>query len=247
MTITASTTSSNNTALTAAQLAASNGTGAANSTSGGSSNGSAASALGQLSSNYSTFLTLLTTQLQNQDPSSPMDSNQFTTELVQFSGVEQQINTNNALSQLISLTQAGNVSQASAMLGSTVTATASQLPLQNGKATLNFTAPSAEPINIIVSDSTGKAVYDASVNATAGNNTWTWDGTDANGSTLPDGAYNVSVTNTPANGTAIAVPFTITGTATSLDSTSNNLMLNLGAVSVPFSSVTSVNRANTSG
>ena len=245
MSITPSNTTSTNTALTAAQLAASNGTGTGNNAAGGSGSGSAASALGQLSSNYSTFLTLLTTQLKNQDPSSPMDSNQFTTELVQFSGVEQQINTNSNLSQLISLAQAANVSQASAMLGSAVTATANQLPLQNGKATLNFTAPSAEPVNIIISEPSGKAVYDASLNATAGKNTWNWDGTDASGNTLPDGAYNVSLTNTPASGTATPIPFSITGTATSLDSTSNNLMLNLGAVSVPFSSITSVNRPNT--
>ena len=61
------------------------------------------SALGQLSGNFSDFLTMLMTQLKNQDPSSPMDANQFTSELVQFSSVEQQINTNGNLTQLIQL------------------------------------------------------------------------------------------------------------------------------------------------
>lgn len=228
------------TTLTPAQLAASNGT--STSTSSSSSSATASSALGSLTSNYSDFLSLLTTQLQNQDPTSPMDSSQFTTELVQFSGVEQQINTNTNLAQLVSLTQAGNISQASSMLGATVTATATQLPLQNGNATLAFTAPSAEPVSIAVTDANGDNLYDASVNASAGANNWTWNGTDSNGDTLPDGAYNVAITGTAADGSATALPFTVTGTATSVDSTANNLTLNLGAVNVPFSAITSVNR-----
>ena len=61
-------------------------------------------AMKQLSGNFSTFLTLLTTQLKNQDPTSPLDTNQFTSQLVQFASVEQQINTNRSLGQLINLT-----------------------------------------------------------------------------------------------------------------------------------------------
>jgi flagellar basal-body rod modification protein FlgD len=175
-----------------------------------------------------------------------MDSSQFTTELVQFSGVEQQINTNTNLAQLVSLTQAGNITQASSMLGATVSATSTQLPLQNGSAGLSFTAPSAEPVTIAITDANGDNLYDASVNASAGANDWTWNGTDSSGQTLPDGAYNVAVTSTAADGTATALPFTVSGTATSVDSQSNNLMLNLGAVSVPFTAITSVNRPITS-
>ena len=78
-------------------------------------------ALNSLSANFGDFLKMLMTQLQNQDPTSPMDTNQFTTELVQFSSVEQQINTNTSLTQLIQLTQAGEVMQASAMTGKQVT------------------------------------------------------------------------------------------------------------------------------
>ena len=75
---------------------------------------------------------MLMTQLQNQDPTSPMDTNQFTSELVQFSSVEQQINTNTSLTQLIQLTQGGEVMQASAMTGKQVTASSDHVPLQNG-------------------------------------------------------------------------------------------------------------------
>ena len=85
-----------------------------------------------LSSNFNDFLSMLMTQLQNQDPTSPMDTNQFTSELVQFSSVEQQINTNTSLTQLIQLTQAGEVMQASAMTGKQVTVSSDHVPLQNG-------------------------------------------------------------------------------------------------------------------
>ena len=90
-------------------------------------------ALTSLSSNFNDFLKMLMTQLQNQDPTSPMDTNQFTSELVQFSSVEQQINTNTSLTQLIQLTQAGEVMQASAMTGKKVTVSSDHVPLQNGQ------------------------------------------------------------------------------------------------------------------
>src|ERR1700710_1432957 len=107
-----------------------------------------ASPMASLSSNFGNFLNLLMTQLKNQDPTSPMDANSFTTELVQFSGVEQQINTNASLTQLIQLTQAADVTQSSSLLGKQVTVQSSQIPLQNSKGTLNFTVPTAESVSI---------------------------------------------------------------------------------------------------
>src|ERR1700757_4750094 len=102
-------------------------------------------ALGSLSDNFTSFLSLLMTQLQNQDPTSPLDSNQFTSELVQFTSVEQQIDTNSDLTQLIQLTQASQVEQSAAMVGKPVTVTSSQLSLQDGTAAINFNTPAAEP------------------------------------------------------------------------------------------------------
>ena len=94
---------------------------------------SGSAAMGALSGNFSNFLSLLMTQLQNQDPTSPLDTNQFTSELVQFSSVEQQIKTNTGLTQLIQLTQAGEVMQSSSMLGRQVTVNSDHVPLQNGQ------------------------------------------------------------------------------------------------------------------
>jgi hypothetical protein len=86
-----------------------------------STTSAAANAQKSLSGNFETFLTLLTTQLKNQDPLSPMDSNQFTQQLVQFSQVEQQINSNKNLESLIALTKSQSATSAVSYLGKTLT------------------------------------------------------------------------------------------------------------------------------
>src|SRR6266699_6639243 len=87
-----------------------------------------------LGSNLDTFLTLLTTQLKNQDPTSPMDTNQFTQQLVEFSGVEQQINTNENLQALITLQTSSEAIAALPMVGKTIQYNESTAPLSNGQA-----------------------------------------------------------------------------------------------------------------
>src|SRR6202162_6681273 len=88
----------------------------------------------QLAGNFNTFLTLLTTQLQNQDPLSPLDTNQFTQQLVQFASVEQQINMNTSLSTLISLQQTAQATSALGFLGATVVVSGNFAQLVNGQA-----------------------------------------------------------------------------------------------------------------
>src|SRR5437588_2979972 len=87
-----------------------------------------------LAGNFQTFLTLLTTQLKNQNPLDPLDTNQFTQQLVQFAGVEQQINMNTQLQSLVSLQQTAQNSQALGFVGKTVTVKGTTAPLTNGQA-----------------------------------------------------------------------------------------------------------------
>src|SRR5580658_4970195 len=223
----------------AAAAAAAAKTNSSSSTS-GSASASAPNPLVALSSNFNDFLQMLMTQLQNQDPTSPMDTNAFTTELVQFSGVEQQINTNSSLTQLIQLTQAGETMQGTSMTGKEVTVQSSQIAVQNGSGTLNFSDPTAGPVAVAITNSAGQQLYGTTVNATAGNNTWTWNGETNSGSQLPDGAYNAAVVSGNANGSTTTLPFTVTGTATGVQSLSSGMQLNIGALSVPFSAVQSV-------
>src|SRR5579875_2961590 len=144
-------------ASVAAQQASS--TGAAQS----SSSSTGQNPLDQLSGNFQNFLQMLMTQLQNQDPTNPLDTNEFTSELVEFSGVEQQINTNNSLNQLIALNQAGEIIQGSALAGKQVSVQSTQIPLQDGSGSLSFTAPSAEPVLIQITNAAGQTVRTALV------------------------------------------------------------------------------------
>jgi flagellar basal-body rod modification protein FlgD len=228
----------------AEQLAAANALSTSASSSGSSSTGSASSSLGtnalqSLAGNFNQFLSLLTTQLQNQDPTSPMDTNQFTEELVQFTGVQQSVETNSNLSQLISLTQGSEVLQSANITGDSVTVTSPQLALQSGQGTISFNAPSDETVQVAIANSSGQTVLDTSISATAGSNSWTWNGQDNNGNQLADGAYGIAL-ETGASGASAPVTFSVLGTATGLQNSSSGLQLDVGALQLPVSALQSV-------
>src|SRR3954447_25493927 len=95
-----------------------------------------------LASNFTTFLTLLTTQLKNQNPLDPLDTNQFTQQLVQFAGVEQQLKTNDELSSLIAAQQATQSTQALSFVGRTAVVDGTTTSLDKSSATWNLNIPS---------------------------------------------------------------------------------------------------------
>src|SRR6185503_3409362 len=94
-----------------------------------------------LSSNYDMFLKLLTAQLQNQDPLSPMDSNQFTQQLVMYSQVEQQLTTNDNLSSLIALQKSAAGANAVSYLGRTAFTQGADTSLADGAANWRCSLP----------------------------------------------------------------------------------------------------------
>ncbi len=207
------------------------------STSAASTNGNA---LSTLSGNFQNFLGLLMTQLKNQDPTSPLDTNQFTSQLVQFTGVSQQINTNASLTQLIQLTQSGQVMQSSSLVGKQVEVASDHVSLQNGAGDVRYTATSAQPVEIIVSNDTGARISDVVMTAAKGVNDWKWGGTDSRGKPVADGAYKVAVLGANADGSTMALQFTVVGKATSVQKSGDTLQLQLGALGVDFSKVQSV-------
>lgn len=206
----------------------------------GTTSQSGSTALNSLSANFNDFLKLLMTQLQNQDPTSPMDTNEFTSELVQFASVEQQINTNTSLTQLIQATQGSEVMQASSITGKSVTVNSDHLALQDGKGTIQFTASAAEQVAIGIYSDSGAKLYDTTMTAKKGSNTWTWDGSDSSGHSLPDGSYKVAVIGANADGSTSALTFSVIGKATGVQNTSNGVQLQVGGLSVDFSKVQSV-------
>jgi len=232
---------------TAAANAAAAGNSSTGSTTGTTTGTTGGDALSSLSGNFSDFLSLLMTQLQNQDPTSPLDTNQFTSQLVQFAGVEQQINANTSLTQLIQLTQGSELMQASAMMGRQVAVQSDHMPLQNGSGALAFTAPAAEPVAIAIYNDAGSKIRDALVTATKGQNAWTWDGTDNNGASVPDGSYRVAVIGANTDGTTAALPFNVLGVATGVQKSGNAVQLQLGALTTDFTTVQSVAGTSASG
>ena len=193
-----------------------------------------------LAGDFNTFLTLLTTQLKNQDPSSPLDTNQFTQQLVQFASVEQQINANGNLNTLIDLNKASSLYQSAAMIGHQVGAESTKLALQGGTAGLQFSLASAQPVTVSLSNQSGVEVYSTTIDGKSGANGWTWNGQTTSGQTAPDGVYNVKVAS--AAGSKATLPFTVTGTATAVSMDGSTPTLSLGALSVPMSAVRGIIR-----
>src|SRR6202007_994260 len=131
-----------------------------------SSSSSSLSGAQTLAGNFDTFLKLLTTQLQNQNPLDPLDTNQFTQQLVEFAGVEQQLNLNTQMTSLISLQQqAQNTQIVSEILkfgGTTGAVNGSTPPRSNGRAQWGYTTAGPANATFTITDAPGQTVYTTS-------------------------------------------------------------------------------------
>jgi flagellar basal-body rod modification protein FlgD len=202
--------------------------------------------LQDLSGNFSTFLTLLTTQLQNQDPMNPMDSSQFTQQLVMFSQVEQQINTNSNLQTLIALGQANTLSSSAAYLGKSITITTGNGALQNSSCTWRYAlGADSATTTVTVTDSNGKVVYTAPGETSSGGHDFTWNGLDSGGNQLPDGVYKLSATATTADGSPIQSAIAFKGIVDEVNLTGSQPLLMIGGMAVPLSQVSAIDNDTT--
>lgn len=202
-------------------------------------NSSSATRSGQkLADDFDSFLQLLTTQLRNQDPLEPMDANEFTNQLVQFSSVEQQIQTNSYMETLITSTQAQSVNAAVNYLGSTVRAAGTTTALSGGSASWDLSASSAaSDSTITILDSNNREVFSTRHDLARGTSTFTWDGTTSSGTTAPDGVYSIRVVGNTSDGRTVPVTTAVEGQVTGVDFTGNEPVLQLGDVRVNLSSV----------
>jgi len=207
--------------------------------------GAGSNAMQQLSGNFQTFLTLLTTQLQNQDPLAPMDSNQFTQQLVQYSQVEQQINTNDNLKTLINQGSAQTGAYGVSYLGKAVTIANGQAPLASGQAVWAYTLDAAAAqTQLSVTDAKGNVVYTSAGETTAGANLLKWDGKNTGGTQLADGTYKLTVTAKAADGSAVNSTVTTTGVVSEVDMTSGTPVLMVGPMPVNLADVAGVLQLN---
>jgi len=198
-------------------------------------------AMAQLSGNFSTFLTLLTTQLKNQDPTSPMDSNQFTQQLVMYSQVEQQIQSNDNLKTLIAQGTSNAASVATSYLGKKVSVTNGLASLSGGAANWTYNLPSAAQAGTLtVTDANGKMVYTAASETAAGNHSFAWDGKDNNGNQLTDGTYKLTVTAADSANTALTTSVASAGTVSQIDMTGGTPQLVIGNMEVGVGDIAAV-------
>jgi flagellar basal-body rod modification protein FlgD len=195
-----------------------------------------------IANNFDQFLTLLTTQLKNQSPLDPLDTNQFTAQLVQFAGVEQQLKTNETLGSLLSLSAAGTATNAVGFIGSTITADGTTTRLANGKANWKVNMASAGTATITIKNSSGSVVQTMTRTLTAGDQTFSWDGSTSLGTSAPDGEYSISIDAKNVLGESITAKTQVSGVVDGVDFTSSIPMLKIGSITVPIDKVKSVVR-----
>lgn len=211
-------------------------TGAASSTS------AVSSALGRtrLAENFDTFLTLLTTQLKNQDPLSPMDSNDFTQQMVQMTGVEQQLLTNDLLNKLISNTSSG-ITTAVSLIGKEVRAVSDDAALSGGKASWIYKLDgAANDVKLEIVDAKGRVVKTLAGEKTAGEHALNWDGKDSNGLGQPAGTYSLRVKATDSAFAEVPSTTFVQGVVSGVEQVDGMSFITINGGKVGWDRVTSV-------
>jgi flagellar basal-body rod modification protein FlgD len=171
----------------------------------------------EIASNFTTFLQLLTTQLKNQNPLDPLDTNQFTQQLVQFAQVEQQMKSNDQLSSLVSLEKSAQASTALAYVGATVVVDGSTAALTNGNATWNLNVTKPSTATITIKDSTGQNVFTGTAGVNPGTQSFTWDGRGSDGRIWPSGNYTLTATAVDAGNQSVAISTEVQAVVDSVD------------------------------
>jgi flagellar basal-body rod modification protein FlgD len=195
-----------------------------------------------LATDFDNFLTMLTTQLQNQDPLSPMDSTEFTNQLVQFSQLEQQINQSGKLDDLIAMQQSAETAAALGYLGNEVEMISSIALLDGGEARFAYSLPSqAASTTVTIFDEDGNIVRTMAGETEAGRHDVTWDGTNDQGVQLADGAYSILVSANDENDDPLTdITVLSRGTAEEVVTESGLTYLRVGNVYVPLDRIVSV-------
>jgi flagellar basal-body rod modification protein FlgD len=188
-----------------------------------------------LAEDFSQFLTLLTTQLQNQDPLNPMDSTEFTNQLVAFTGVEQQINTNQKLDSLVSLQLGNSYSSALSYVGKDVNYLSSEFNYDGNPSTFTYALDSvAAESKLRIYDEDGVVVYETDASKNTGQQSFTWDGKKTDGTKAPAGTYEVKIDAVDASGEAVESTTVVSGNVRGVETQNGSIYLLVGdrAVSV---------------
>jgi len=211
-------------------------------TAGASANASSLLGQQEIASNFQEFLQLLTTQLKNQDPLSPLDTNQFTQQLVAFASVEQQLKTNTDLDKLVTLNKTSQATAALGFVGSQVTADGSTTQLKNGVAVWNITSPRPAAASVSIVDQNGNTVWTGHQTLDTGTQPYSWNGRTSTGAIAPDGLYTIQITAQDAAAQSVAVSTQYTGTVTGVDLSGSQPLLQVGSSYLTVSQIRSIQR-----
>ncbi|MEW6450548.1 MAG: flagellar hook capping FlgD N-terminal domain-containing protein [Pseudomonadota bacterium] len=197
-----------------------------------------------VAANFQQFLTLLTTQLKNQNPLDPMDTNQFTQQLVQFAQVEQQLKSNDQLATLVSLQKTAQSTSALQIVGQTVGVAGDTAPLFDKKAVWTLDVPKVSTVKINIQDTAGQNVFSGSYTMNPGKQNFVWDGKDSSGTQWPDGNYKMVLTATDATGQPVSVTKDIEAQVDSVDLTADPPLLSIAGSNYTLDKVKRVVRTN---
>ena len=204
----------------------------------------AASGTASLASTFDSFLLLLTTQLKNQDPLDPLDSGDFTRQLVEFTGVEQSIATNSNLEQLIAMTRANEFAGSVQYIGKIIEAHGSTTALTGGQAEWSYAVTGqVSETTVKVLNERGIAVYTTQGKIGVGTHNFVWDGKDGAGNPLPDGDYTLRVHSLDGEGNDVDISINLFGRVNGVQSEAGETLLTLGRSAIPLKDVLSVKEA----
>ena len=169
----------------------------------------------RLEDDLNQFLNLLVAQLQNQDPLDPLDANEFTSQLVQFASVEQQIFQNSNLEKLLNLQETSQISQMVDFIGNRIEFASQKLPVEDGAAEFTYTIPAGvRAATINIANSAGLNVFYTDGDTNSGTHTFKWNGLDKNGRQVPDGVYTLLISAKDAFDKLAEIEYTVFGTVT---------------------------------
>ncbi|KZL18007.1 Basal-body rod modification protein FlgD [Pseudovibrio axinellae] len=201
---------------------------------------SGASEQANINANFDLFISLLTTQVQNQDPLEPLDSSEYTNQLVQYSMVEQQIATTEKLEEQLTQLKTQSASQFVNYIGKEVTAQGGTTELKDGHASWNLDATSEGDATITIFNDEGAEIYQEEIVLEKGDNTFEWDGVGSSGTNQGDGAYSIEIVTKDANGEPFVVQAEINGVVDGIDFSTGVVILQMGELEIPVGDVTGV-------
>lgn len=204
---------------------------------------STAGAKKSLADNFDAFLLLLTKQLQNQDPLKPMDSNEFTQQLVQYSSVEQAIKQNENLESMLAMLQSQQSISYVGMIGKEITYLGDEATLgeTDGASWKYEVGAATASATVQVLDATGKVVYQTTVTPKTGINAFEWDGNATGGSRAPEGSYTLKVTGLDKDGKSTTALVYASGIVSGIETDADGTSLVVGPYVVAPSQVRAVN------